>query len=314
MNSVKIPKTNEYAMFIQERDRVEWVPRMDIPYYIHNLDPVLLHVAGPLAVRWYGLAYLAGFFGGYQLLRYFSRSGEFRVPESRVGDFVVMLAVYGVLVGGRLGYVLFYGFQDLLSDPLYVFRLWGGGMASHGGIIGVGLWLLYYARRHGLSFFHLCDYVSVVVPVGLFFGRLANFINGELWGRVTEVWWAVIFPMEAGLDYLAAKDSSLIQSALSEGLLAPRHPSQLYQAFGEGVVLFAILWWIRMRPGPRGHGVLTGCFCIFYGVIRCVTELFREPDSTVYFGWLTKGQGLSVALILVGVAVLISRRNAPSAQ
>lgn len=283
---------------------------MDLAYYIHNWNPVLLNVAGPLAIRWYGLAYLAGFLGGYRLLRSFSRRGEFGVEESRVGDFVIMLAVYGVLIGGRLGYVLFYGWSDLLFDPLYVFRLWDGGMASHGGIIGVGLWLLYYAKKNRLRFFHLCDYVCAVVPIGLLFGRLANFINGELWGRVTDVPWAVIFPMEAGLDYRAAADPVLIQRCLADGLLFPRHPSQLYQAFGEGLLLFGVMWWVRIRSRGR-DGRMTAAFCIVYGLIRIVTEFFREPDSTVYFGWLTKGQGLSILLILAGVAVYagMSRMN-----
>lgn len=275
---------------------------MNSTYYIHDWNPVLLQVAGPLAVRWYGLAYLAGFLAGYRLLLSFSRRGEFGVEEPRVGDFVIMLAVYGVLIGGRLGYVLFYGWQDIGSDPLYVFRLWDGGMASHGGIIGVGLWLLYYARKHRLQFFHLCDYVCAVVPVGLFFGRLANFINGELWGRVTDQPWAVIFPMEAGLDHTAAADAALIQRYLADGLLFPRHPSQLYQAFGEGVLLFGLMWFVRTRA--RGEaGKVTAAFCVSYGIIRIFTEFFREPDSTVYFGWMSKGQALSILLIAAGIAV-----------
>lgn len=276
---------------------------MDSAYYIHDLSPVLIHLGGPLAVRWYGLAYLLGFLGGFLILRKLSREGSFRVPEDRVSDFIVLLAVYGVLVGGRLGYVLFYGMEDFRQDPLFPFKLWQGGMASHGGMIGTVVFLVVYARKNGHTFRHLCDHVCLVVPVGLFLGRLANFINGELWGRVTDVSWAVIFPQEAGLDYTAAADPSLIQRYLEAGHLAPRHPSQLYEAFAEGLLVFAVLWWLRSRPRFQKDGWISAAFAVTYGAARIVVEFFREPDSTVYFGWMTKGQLLSLFLIAGGVVM-----------
>lgn len=278
-------------------------PMTEISYYIHDLNPVLVHIAGPLAVRWYGLAYLLGFLLGYRLLIRVSREGLFKMPEAKIADFVILLAVYGVVIGGRVGYTLFYNFGDWLKDPLYVFRLWDGGMASHGAMIATALFLVVYGKRNGYSFRHLCDHVCLGVPVGIFFGRIANFINGELWGRVTDVRWAVIFPQEAGLDYTAASDTALMLSYLKAGYLHPRHPSQLYEALGEGLILFLVLWWVRHQPWSRRDGWLTAVFAIGYGVTRIVVEFFREPDSTVYLGWMTKGQSLSLVLMAAGLIV-----------
>jgi len=276
--------------------------------YVHNLDPVLLQIAGPFAVRWYGLAYLAGFLGGYFLWKRLSREGLFQVPVADLQNFVVLFAVLGVFLGGRLGYMLFYGWQDLARDPLSLFRVWEGGMSSHGGMIGVILFAWWYARKHRHSFLNLTDNLATVVPIGLLFGRLANFINGELWGRITTVPWAVIFPAEAGYQAPARLDSETVQALLAQGLLHPRHPSQLYEAFAEGLLLLAVLWWLRHLPWSRREGRLSLAFLALYAVARIAAECFREPDSTVYFGWLTKGQLLS-ALMLVGAAALLVHRK-----
>lgn len=276
---------------------------MDPSFYVHHINPVLLHIAGPLAIRWYGLAYLAGFLGGYFLLRRLIREGWFSLPEDLLSDFIVLLAIYGILLGGRLGYVLFYGMSDFLADPTFVFRLWDGGMASHGGILGSGLFLFWYGRKHHIPFLHLSDNLCTVVPLGLFFGRMANFVNGELWGRITDVSWAVIFPMEAGIDYLSTAEPGLIHSYIQAGLLSPRHPSQLYEAAAEGLFLLVVLWWARHQNWSRRNGGLTALFAVLYSSVRFGVEFFREPDSATLFGWMTKGQSLSLILLLAGLIV-----------
>lgn len=255
-------------------------------YWVHNLNPVVFHLWGPLAVRWYGLAYLAGFLGGYLLLLRMSRRGEFVIPPDELSNFIVHVAIYGVFFGGRLGYVLFYTWDTFIHDPLFLFRVWEGGMASHGGILGVILVTLWTAWKKKISFWNIIDHLALVAPIGLFFGRIANFINGELWGRPTDVPWAVIFPQ--------AEDP----------VPTPRHPSQLYEAFGEGLVLFTALWLIRRTAWGKRGGVLSAAFLIIYAVTRIAGEFFREPDSTVYFGWLTKGQ-LYSGFMLLGAAVII---------
>lgn len=276
-------------------------------YYVHNLDPVLLHIAGPLAVRWYGLAYLGGFVGAWWLLRRFARRGLLALPEHEVGNFIMAIGLWGVLVGGRLGYALFYSLRETLSDPLSLVQLWKGGMASHGGVIGVCAVLIWYARRHRVSLWNLADNLAVVAPVGLGLGRLANFINGELWGRVTTVPWAVLFPGEAGLAAGEPVSDDRIRQLIDNGLLHPRHPSQLYEAFGEGLLLFALLWLLRHSRLSQRPGLLSAVFLGGYAVARVIAEQFREPDPgyALFFGWMTKGQLFSLAM-LVGAAIVLA--------
>jgi phosphatidylglycerol:prolipoprotein diacylglycerol transferase len=263
---------------------------LPLSFWTHSLDPVILHLWGPLAVRWYGMAYLLGFLAGYLILKRLSRRGEFSVPQTELSGFMMHLAIYGVLLGGRLGYVLLYAWNDFLHDPLFLFRIWEGGMSSHGGMIGVMLTLLWTAHRKKVSFWNLTDGLALAAPAGIFFGRIANFINGELWGRPSRVPWAVIFP-QAG-----------------DSLPTPRHPSQLYEALGEGVLLFAALALLRRTPCGKREGTLSAAFLLLYAAARITSEFFREPDSTVYFGWLTKGQLYSAVMALGAVAIIAAKK------
>ena len=311
----------------------------------------MLQIWGPLAIRWYGLSYLASFVAAIWLLRRWSWQGEFDVEEKEVSNFIVLLAFFGVFLGGRLGYVLFYGFDSLLSDPLYMFKVWDGGMSSHGGFIGVILFMLWYARKHparlttevteahsatldkkasagsvsssaasgktsrknkkqtvsnGIkTFWNLADNMACVTSLGFFFGRLANFVNGELWGRVSNIRGAMVFPQELGYkfdDY----DLPAIQAAMADGVLQPRHPSQLYQAFCEGLLVFLIMILLRRTAWAKRPGALSACYLALYAIARIGMEFFREPDSTIYFGWLTKGQLYSV--LMVAAALVIAWR------
>jgi len=267
-----------------------------LSFWTHNLNPVILHLWGPLAVRWYGMAYLLGFLTGYLILKRLSRRGEFSVPQTELSGFIMHLAICGVLLGGRFGYVLLYAWSDFLDDPLLLFRIWEGGMSSHGGMIGVTLTILWTAYRKKVSFWNLTDGLALAAPAGIFFGRIANFINGELWGRPSCVPWAVIFP-QAG-----------------DPLPTPRHPSQLYEALGEGVLLFAALALLRRTPCGRREGALSAAFLLLYAAARIISEFFREPDSTVYFGWLTKGQLYSAVMIAAAGIILIKRRPKKTPQ
>ena len=305
---------------------------MLLAYYVHDLSPFLFHVGG-FGIRWYGLSYLAGFVAGILLYRRLARQGYSDLRPYQVTDFITMGALVGILMGGRLGYMLFYDPIRFFHDPLVFFRVWEGGMASHGGIIGMTLYTLWYARRHYLSFRNLGDNIVVVAPVGLFLGRCANFINGELYGRVTGVFWAVQFPKEmlnypsGQLDRLMAK-TSVISSAFAEPEaviagaasspalrellaveIAPRYPSQLVEASLEGLLLFALLWTLRTKM-RLADGVLTGVFFISYALLRILGECFREPDTSLTAG-LTRGQFLSLFMIVVGLLFLISARMNP---
>lgn len=303
-----------------------------LAYYVHDLSPFLFQFGG-FGIRWYGLSYLAGFVAGILLYRRLARQGYSDLRPDQVTDFITMGALVGVLLGGRLGYMLFYDPNRFFHDPLVFFRVWEGGMASHGGIIGMTLYTLWYARRHHLSFRNLGDNIVVVAPLGLFFGRCANFINGELYGRVTGVFWAVQFPKEilnyppGQLDRLMAKTSAInpafadpdavIAGAASSPALrellaveiGPRYPSQLVEASLEGLLLFALLW--TLRTGVRlADGVLTGIFFIAYALLRIFGECFREPDASLTMG-LTRGQFLSLFMIVIGLLFLISARLNP---
>ncbi|MBT8037856.1 MAG: prolipoprotein diacylglyceryl transferase [Verrucomicrobiae bacterium] len=307
------------------------------------MDPVILDVVGPIKLRWYGLGYLLAFVFGYYLLRWQARKNLWVLPESKVADFIAYAAFFGVFLGGRLGYILFYqipkdnfkGWDALLADPAMVFRVWDGGMASHGGILGLMIFTLVYARKNKVSWTGVGDGLCVVAPVGLGLVRMANFINGELYGRVAHgVSWAVKFPaslhedlkydqasiheayyacrqvapeLGAGEVYYAAivdraRDNPELRETLGGYLLA-RHPSQLYEALLEGLVLFAILIMTRVRFPQLPHGMLTGLFFLFYAVFRIVVEGYREPDSAM-IGALTKGQFYSTFMIVAGIGFI----------
>ncbi len=248
-----------------------------------QIDPVAISL-GPLQVHWYGLMYLVGLGAGWWLAtRRVRRSGAI-MTEQQVGDLVFWVAL-GVILGGRLGYVLFYNFDQFLQEPLSLFYIWEGGMAFHGGLIGVILAMLLFARKLGLKFFQIADFVAPFVPIGLGAGRIGNFINGELWGRATDLPWGMQFP-GAGEVY--------------------RHPSQLYQFALEGVVLFALLWWFSSRPRPMM--AVSGLFLVGYGSFRILVEFVREPDAHLgylAFDWLTMGQLLSLPMVLAGVFLMV---------
>lgn len=251
--------------------------------FVHPaIDPVALSI-GPLAVHWYGLMYLLSFLLGWGLGIVRTRQPHVHWTREEVGDLLFYI-VLGVVIGGRVGYMLFYQPGLLLENPLQLFYIWQGGMSFHGGMLGVFAAAGWFARATQRSFFDITDFVAPIVPVGLFFGRIANFINGELIGRVTDVPWAMIYPH--------------IDSA-------PRHPSELYEAALEGLLLFAILWWFASRARPRM--AVSGLFLLGYGCLRFFVEFFRQPDpflGFVAFGWMTMGQLLSVPMILGGVLLL----------
>lgn len=300
-------------------------------YYLHHLDPFIFHVTRTIGPRWYGMAYVLAFLCGYWLLKHLSQRGYADLPPSRVADFITGCALFGVILGGRLGYVLFYK-PEMLRDPVSIVRVWEGGMSSHGGMVGLLLFTLYYARRHQLSWLNLGDNLVVAAPIGLFFGRCANFINGELYGRVASVPWAMQFPKElldhpseaeAAINRLQAIDPSLTNpDAIIDGagraevkdvlrtILTPRHPSQLYEAALEGVALFAILWLVRSRM-RQPNGVLTGLFFICYAIFRIVVEYFREPDASLIAGF-TRGQFFSFFLIVIGAGFIAAAKRRPA--
>ena len=287
-------------------------------YYLHSLDPIIFRIYDNVGPRWYGLAYVLAFVSSYFLFLWLSKRGYADLPPQRVGDFITGCALFGVIVGGRLGYIFFYK-PEMLREPLSILRVWEGGMSSHGGMLGLLLFTLYYARRHKISWLNLGDNLVVTAPMGLFFGRCANFINGELYGRIANVPWAMQFPKElfdhpqeaeravaacARIDPSLTTPDAIIGAVRSQSevanalrsILSPRHPSQLYEAFFEGIVLFAILWFVRTRT-RQPNGVLTGLFFICYAIFRIVVENFREPDAEL-IGPFTRGQFFSFFLIV----------------
>jgi phosphatidylglycerol:prolipoprotein diacylglycerol transferase len=254
-----------------------------LAYFEHSFSPFIFQIGG-WGPRWYGAAYVVAFVIGFMLFRHLARRGLAPLSEDRVEEFITVIAFFGVLLGGRLGWVIFYGWDRVVDDPWIALKLWEGGMASHGGIIGVAIASFVYSRLKRLSWTGLGDALCAVAPVGIILGRIANFINGELVGKVAVgVPWAVIFPTHDAL---------------------PRHPSQLYAAFLEGIVLFLIAWLLRTRAAvPRG--VISGAFFISYGVLRIISEIWREPDSAWHLGMFSAGQALSFGLPLVGVAFIV---------
>lgn len=323
--------------------------------YVHRLDPFALGPFGGFGIRWYGLSYLAGFIVGFLVIRAFARRGLSPLKPELAGDFIMSAAI-GTIVGGRAGYCLFYQ-PALLTDFSSSFPYWGllainnGGMASHGGMIGLVLSCIWFARKHRLPSLHLMDLIGLTAPIGVFFGRLANFVNGELLGRPCQAGfaWAVKFPQElldwgrnhpafasrdfqevvemanaananAGIEVApslidqvvtAVRHDDAVAQALSPFLVS-RHPSQLYEAVLEGLVVFACLLWIWRRP--RKPGLITAWFFLIYGVCRILGEQFRMPDAHIGYEWLglTRGQWLSFGLLAFGAFGLFkwSRRSA----
>ncbi|MBV33699.1 MAG: prolipoprotein diacylglyceryl transferase [Porticoccaceae bacterium] len=260
-----------------------------------EIDPVALSFGpievfslniGPLHVHWYGLMYLLAFALAWALAIRNCRESWSPIQKSQVEDLIVFGA-WGVILGGRLGYMLFYSMEQWLADPLLVLRLWEGGMSFHGGLLGVMFSALLYARKQKLSFFSVTDFIAPLVPTGLFFGRIGNFIGQELWGRPSELPWAMLFPADSEQLY--------------------RHPSQLYEALGEGVLLFILVNWFARRP--RQAGAVSGVFLLGYGVARFLVEFVRQPDpqfldESATFGlidWMTRGQLLCLPMILGGL-------------
>jgi phosphatidylglycerol---prolipoprotein diacylglyceryl transferase len=300
-------------------------------YYIHRISPFIIRFTENFGIRWYGLSYIAGFIVALLLLRYLSSKRRLKLSLENVEPLLTSLII-GVLIGARIGYVLFYDLPLLYQfEPGFPF--WGvlainqGGMSSHGGFLGVAIVLLVFSKRHKIPLLHLGDTVVMVAAPGLFFGRMANFINGELYGRATDVSWAICFPQEILtwpgekiinlLDYMSEKGfefsgvGPLLNSVISNDTVAnllhpfltPRHPSQLYEAFLEGIILFLILWFFGLQSKKAGQA--SAVFFWAYAILRIMAEQFREPDYNIGYQWLnlTRGQWLSFFMIIAGAVL-----------
>lgn len=290
--------------------------------YLHLIDPIALQFPAfelfgrtfQPAIHWYGVMYLFAFVSGWLLGRSRIRAGRLPgVDMNAFGD-LMFYGMIGVVLGGRIGYVLFYAFGDLLADPLMLVKVWDGGMSFHGGLLGVLAAAAWWTRAQRLHYGDVMDFVAPIVPLGLGFGRIGNWIGGELWGKPTGEPWGVVF-MRALPPELQQLGVAGLRERLDAGLLDAyaRHPSQLYQAFLEGIVMFAAVWWFSRKPRPRY--AVGGLFALLYGVFRFLVEFVREPDQQVgylAFGWLTMGQVLSVPLILFGLFLLWKSHTAPT--
>ncbi len=255
------------------------------------LDPVAISI-GPVAIKWYALAYIAAFLLGVWYCQRLARLDAGKPTPRDIEDFLLW-AVVGVILGGRLGYVLFYQ-PELLGQPGRIFAVWEGGMAFHGGLLGVVAAVLLFARRRGFDPFRLGDMLACAAPIGLLLGRIANFINNELWGRPTDLPWGVVFPIPDRLEPLYPE--------------VARHPSQLYEAFLEGLVLLIVTAVLIRRPWVRERaGLLSGIFVAGYGLFRFLVEFVRQPDVTdpLYFGFITPGQVLSLPMMLIGLSLIV---------
>jgi phosphatidylglycerol:prolipoprotein diacylglycerol transferase len=250
-------------------------------WYYPNLDPVAISL-GPISIHWYAISYLVGIGLVWWTLGYRNRHYASGYSDEQLSD-LVFFAVLGLLLGGRIGYMLFYGMENLLANPASALRVWEGGMSFHGGLIGVLLGVLWFARKTGRTFFQITDFIAPSIPIALGCGRIGNFINAELPGRVTEVPWGLVYP----------------------GEVVARHPSSLYQAMLEGPVLFVLLWVFAMKPRPVM--AVSGLFLVGYGLLRIFSEIFRQPDSHlgfVLFDQVTQGQLLSLPMVLLGTGFI----------
>jgi len=254
-----------------------------------SIDPVIVSF-GFFQIRWYSLAYVAAFLFGTFLIKHFNTKSNSNLKNKLIDNFFVW-SIIGVILGGRLGYVLFYQLENFYYNPLYIIYIWKGGMSFHGGLAGMILSIFLFCKKNDINFFKLADLVSLVAPIGLFFGRIANFINSELIGRITDFPFAMIYP---SIDNL------------------PRHPSQLYEAFFEGIVLFIILFYIFFKSYQiKRYGLISGLFLLFYGIFRFSIEFLREPDEHIglIFNFLTIGQLLCVPLVFFGLLILLKKTN-----
>jgi len=281
--------------------------------YLHQLDPIALSL-GPLKLHWYGVMYLLAFVTAWMLGRRRVRAGRLPGVDMNALSDLVFYGMLGVVLGGRIGYILFYSFGAFLDNPLILFKLWEGGMSFHGGLLGVMLAALWWTRRQKLHYFDTMDFVAPLIPAGLGFGRVGNFIGAELWGKYTDAGWGVIFPRSLP-EQFRAMDSAALNVQFQAGALDPfaRHPSQLYQALLEGLVMFCALWWFSRKPRPRY--AVSGLFALLYGVFRFAVEFVRVPDEGIgylAFGWLTMGQVLSLPLVVLGLFLLWRSRRAPT--
>ena len=259
------------------------------------IDPVLVAI-GPFAIRWYALAYIVGIVAGWRIiLRLAAQPGSGVSPEQ--ADDMLLWATGGIILGGRLGYVLFYKPAYFFANPLEIPMLWSGGMSFHGGILGVAIAILWFCHRRNVNAFAMSDLISAVAPIGLGLGRIANFINGELWGRPTDIGWAMVFPHDPAQ--------------------VPRHPSQLYQATMEGLLLLGLVWALRLyAPAARSRGFVTGAFVAGYAVARIIGEFFREPDAHLgfLFAGATMGQLLSLPMLAFGLGLMLYARRRDAAR
>ena len=265
-----------------------------------QIDPIAFSI-GPVAVHWYGIAYVVGIMLGWFYARRLIETprlwaGEAPATRAQLDDFLVWAAV-GIILGGRIGYILFYDFANVVADPLRALQIWNGGMSFHGGLAGTTLAMILFARRSGIAVWSLFDIVAAVVPIGLFFGRIANFVNGELWGRLSDAPWAVVFP---------------------NGGPFARHPSQLYEAGLEGIALLALLALAIYGFGAlKRPGLVTGLFVCGYALSRITVEFFREPDPQLGYlfgGWLTMGMLLSLPMLALGLWAIVRARAADAAE
>ena len=283
---------------------------------LHQIDPIAVAL-GPLKVHWYGLMYLLGFGVAWWLGRRRVRAGRLPgVDDDGFGD-LLFYGMLGVVLGGRFGYILFYNFPEFAANPLMLFKVWEGGMSFYGGLLGVVVAMLWWSRKQGLRFFDTIDFVAPLAPVGLGFGRLGNYIGGELWGKPTAGTafdgWGVVFPRSLPEPF-ASMDLASLRTQFEVGILESfaRHPSQLYQFAWEGLVMSSVLIWYSRRPRPRY--AVSGLFAAMYGLFRFAVEFVREPDAQLgylAFGWLTMGQVLSVPLILLGLFWLRKSHTSP---
>ena len=250
-----------------------------------SIDPVIFSF-GLIQVRWYSLAYIFGFLIGVFLIK---RINQNKIKNKIIDDFFIW-SIIGVILGGRIGYILFYNVNTFLLNPIEIFFIWKGGMSFHGGLIGIIISMIFFSRKNSINFFYLSDLVSIVAPIGLFLGRIANFINVELYGRITDFPFAVIYPT---IDKF------------------PRHPSQLYEALFEGLILFIILFFFNRKKIDKNSGIITGLFLIYYGIFRTLIEFLREPDSHLglFFGFVSMGQLLSLPLVAIGILFYVTRKN-----